>query len=608
MRIVTRLLLIGLFASGLCFYGLVAPLAQQPGTVTVRPRVAAAQPGVPEVKVTVDRSRVPDGSEVIFTLSPARIVSDSSYRVTLFFGDGKRQVVRQAKVTHVYPQSGTYTYAVLVEAEKRSTPSPTPVSPIPNVKLSASPTSAEVNRPVSFAAQLSHRYPNLKYRFVFGDGSDTGWQDDAKAAHSYRSANTFKAYVDIGVFSNGAVKQAGGSERESIKVTEPSRPVNASVKLSANPTSIDAGKSVAFAARASSQTPNAKYRFDFGDKSATDWQASPRATHRYNTAGKYSARIDLRVANGTVSDTATIEVNETAGKATVDLKVIPATAPLGMPILFQAAPSSTSAKAVYRFNFGDGSAPTGWSADPVQTHLYAGARNYAAFAEMAISGSEPVASGKKRVRITSIGPIPNTNGNQNSNSNRNANSNSAPRSNTNGDQNSNSNRNANSNSTPRSNANGNQNSNSIRNANVAGETNANGTSNAGGTPNSNANSQANANRNANANSTGVINSNANVSPVATQNPQGAGTAASTDWWKYAIIAAIILFALYQGYSYFYAPRPTFVPHFDPGDSKVGAGKPLSIDLQVDVDPNISAGEVRVDTQGNSLIKSKRIEP
>jgi hypothetical protein len=69
-----------------------------------------------------------------------------------------------------------------------------------------------------------------------------------------------------------------------------------------------------------------------------------------------------------------------------------------------------------------------------------------------------------------------------------------------------------------------------------------------------------------------------------------------------------LFAAYQAHSYFFAPRPTFVPHFDPGDSKVGAGQPLSIDLQMDVDPNISAGEVRVDTQGNSLIKSKRIEP
>ena len=72
--------------------------------------------------------------------------------------------------------------------------------------------------------------------------------------------------------------------------------------------------------------------------------------------------------------------------------------------------------------------------------------------------------------------------------------------------------------------------------------------------------------------------------------------------------AVILFAAYQAFSYFFAPRPTFVPNFDPGDSKVAAGSPLSIDLQMDVDPNIRDGDVRVDTDGKSLIKAKRIEP
>ena len=539
MRIVTRLLLNGLLACGVSFYACVIQFAQQPGTVTVRHRVTATQPGGPEVKVTVDRNSVPAGSEVIFALAPARIVSDSRYRVTLFFGDGRRQVVRQAKISHVYSQSGTYTYSVLVEPEKQSapTPTPTPVPPVPNVTLSASPTSVEVNRAVNFSAQLSRRHQGLKYRFVFGDGSDTGWQDNAEATHSYRAANTFKAYVDIGVFSNGSVKQAGGSIRESIKVTEPPRPLNASVK----PT----------------------------------------------------------------SDTTTNEVREPAGKFTVDLNVIPATLPLGVPVLLQAVPSAASAKTAYRFNFGDGSAPTSWSSDPLQTHIYSAAGNYSAFVEMAISGREPKASGKKRVRVIPIGPISNTNGNRNANTGNNANSNSTPRSNTNGG------------------------ANSIRNATVTGSTNSNGNSNANSQVNANTDSAANVNSNINANanssssgsrnanrnanSTGATNTNAralnaSASPAASQNPQPAATGESTGWWKYLIIAAIILFAAYQAYSYFFAPRPTFVPHVDPGDSEVGAGKPLSIDLQVDVDPNIRDGKLTVDTQGKSLIESKRIEP
>jgi PKD domain len=547
MRIATRLLLIGLFASGLSFYVGIAPLAQQPGTVTVRPRVTASQ----------------------------------------------------------------------------SRPTPTPLPPVPNVKLSASPTSVEINRPVSFSAQLSRRYQNLKYRFVFGDGSATGWQDEAKATHSYRAANTFKAYVDIGVFSNGSVKQAGGSARESINVAVPPRPVPAEVKLSASPASIDSGKSVTFRARASAPSPNAKYRFDFGDKSATAWQANPAATHRYRAAGKYSARVELRVASTsnaspTASDSTTIEVTEPVGKTTIDLRVIPAAVPLGVPILFQAVPSTASAHAVYRFNFGDGSAPTEWSADPIQPHVYKAARSYAAFAEMAISGNPPVNSGRKQVRVTSIGPVDNPNRNQNSNSGNQANSNATPRSNTNGNtnRNTNSNRNANANGswsvTGETNSNGNPNTagNINSNANSRANVNANSLANANSHigANTNGNSRGNRNANANANSAGATNSNANFSPAPTQNPEGAESGASTDWWMYAIIAAVILFAAYQAFSYFFTPRPTFEPHFDPGDSKVAAGKPLSIDVQMDVDPNIRDGEVRVETEGKSLIKAKRIEP
>jgi hypothetical protein len=443
MRTATRLLLIGLFASGLCFYVGIAPLAQQSGTVTVRPRVTTIQ----------------------------------------------------------------------------SRPTPTPLPPVPNVKLLVSPTSVEINRPVGFSAQLSRRYQNLKYRFVFGDGSDTGWQDDARATHSYRTANTFKAYVDIGVVSNGSVKQAGGSARGSINVAGPPRPVTVGVTLSGSPASVESGKSVTLTARGSARLPNAKYRFDFGDKSATGWQANPSAAHRYRVAGKYSARVELRVASTasapqTASDSTTIEVNEPVGKTTIDLRVIPATIPLGIPILFQAVPSTASARAVYRFNFGDGSAPTQWSADPIQAHIYQAARSYAAFAEMEIPGSTPVTSGRKQVRVTSIGPVHNTNGNQDSNSGNNANSNATPRAKTNRD--SNSNRKANSNGTwsvtGETNSNGNSNTagniNANSQANVSASSLANGNSQNG--TNTNINHRGNRNANANVSSTETTKSNANL--------------------------------------------------------------------------------------------------
>jgi PKD repeat protein len=568
------LLLIVLLAFGLFFPTGLLTSAQQPGTVNVRPRVASAQPGMPEVKATVNRDKVPVGEEVTFTLSPARIVTDPRYRVTLFFGDGKRQVMHQAKITHPYPKAGTYTYSILVEQEKQPTPTPTQTATTPTVSLTATPETVEVNRLVNFSAQLSRRYPNIKYRFVFADGSDSGWQDSSNATHSYRSPNTYKAYVDIGVYSNGSTRQVGGSPRQAVKVTE-SRSVTR-VELSASPTSVEKGKPVTFNARLNPQSANARYRFDFGDKSPpTNWQASSQTTHRYKSDGKYSARVEVRRAtpnSATISDSIAIQVSDR--ESTIDLKVIPGSVLAGIPVFFEAVPSAANTNARYRFDFGDGSATTAWSSSRYQTHSYISAGRYPAFVEMAESVNEPIrpsaVSEKKSVRVTEISVTNNTNDNGNNNSGGNLNSNSTPQTNANNNGNVNATGNINSNVNGNANANGNRNGNGNGNANSVGSTNAN---------------------------------SASPSPTI---PSG-GDTESSNWWKYLIILIVLLLAGYQAYSYFFAPRPTFVPHVDMGDASVDADNPLAINMQMDVDPNVAGGEFTIDTEGNSLIKSKRIE-
>lgn len=607
MRIAARLLLILPLALGLYLPASLLTSAQQPGTVNVRPRVTTPQPGIPEVRANVDRNRVPLGQEVTFTLSPARIVSDPRYRVTLYFGDGKRQVMRQAKISHLYPQTGTYTYSILVEAEKQPTPTPTPTS-VPTVKLTVNPTAVEVNRPVNFSAQLSRRYPNIKYRFVFADGSDSGWQDSSNATHSYRSPNTYKAYVDIGVYSNGSTKQVGGSEREAIKVTE-SRSANATVKLSANPSSVDTGKPVTFNARLNPQSANARYRFDFGDRSpATNWQTSSQTTHRYKSAGKYSARVEARQATPntqTISDSTTIQVSNAAdAKPTVDLKVVPGSVLVGLPVFFEAVPSAANANARYRFDFGDGSATTAWSSSRYQTHSYKAAGSYSAFVEMAASGNEPsVASGKKRVRVDAI-PTNNTNDNQN-NQNGNRNNNQNGNANTNSTR---PNNNGNVNAPGNTNTNGNRNANANANANSFGSVNGNVNSNVNANGNLNQNANVNGNRNGNSNGSGNLNANGNLNQNSTPVVPPTGQTEPSNWWKYAILLVILLLGGYQAYSYFFAPRPTFVPHVDVGDATVDADNPLAINMQMDVDPNVANGEFKIDSEGNSLIKSQRTEP
>jgi PKD repeat protein len=276
------------------------PLRQQPNTVNIRPRVAAAQQGVPTVQITVDKSRVPVNETVVFTLTPGSVVSDARYVVTIDFDDGSpRSVTRQTEIVHQYGAPGIYTVTVSVKSAG-SSPNPGPDPRVPRVSLFAAPTTVEAGRPVTFTARLSFSYPDIKYRFVFGDGIQTDWQDKPETTHAYLTANRYQAYVDIGGSTKGAVKQMGGSTRQPIQVTQP--PVGA-VDLIAEPSPVEAGRSVNFTARIASRDPNTRYRFFFGDSSpSSGWQNSPQTTHTYPVAGIYPAYVQIGLYdNGPIS-------------------------------------------------------------------------------------------------------------------------------------------------------------------------------------------------------------------------------------------------------------------------------------------------------------------
>jgi len=127
--------------------------------------------------------------------------------------------MRQPQTVHIYQANGNYTYSILVRpvggcgATSTSTP-----FPIPDVRLILTPSSVDVNQPVTFVAELSSPARNFSYRFVFDDGSKTEWQTEPKATHAYSIPKTYRAYVDIGLPMNGVIKQLGGSKRHTITV------------------------------------------------------------------------------------------------------------------------------------------------------------------------------------------------------------------------------------------------------------------------------------------------------------------------------------------------------------------------------------------------------
>ena len=249
---------------------------QQTPTVTLRPSATVSDPNVPSVRVTVDQQRVPLGTLVNFSLSPVTIVGDHRYVVTLYFGDGQRQVMRQAATTHLYQAVGNYTYSVAVKSA---------AADVPRVDLSATPVPARPGQAVTFTARPSGPYPNLQYRFDYGDGIQSTWQVSAVAEHTYARPGNYSAFVDIG---NGP-QRIGGSLRKQITVTAPAL----SVSLNATPLSAQARRPVIFNAKVSPNVVNATYQFTFGDGAPPVVQTSPQVQHVYKNSGSYRAFVKV---------------------------------------------------------------------------------------------------------------------------------------------------------------------------------------------------------------------------------------------------------------------------------------------------------------------------
>jgi len=275
-----------------CSFPLTA-VGQQPQSVVLQPgSTSSSNANVPQVHVSADQQRVPLGTLVNFTLSPATLANDRRYVVTLLFGDGQRQVMRKAQITHLYQAVGTYTYSVAVTQSQNNNAN----DKIPSVGLTASPQDARAGEVVKLTALPSGPYPNLQYRFFYGDGSASSWQSSANSDHLYQRAGNYFAYVDIG---NGT-QRLGGSARKQIAISS-SRPLT--VSLTATQTA-RVGRPVAFNARAFPTSANAKYQFNFGDGQQTLWQVNPLAQHVYKTGGSYSAYVQVSQSDNAGNATA----------------------------------------------------------------------------------------------------------------------------------------------------------------------------------------------------------------------------------------------------------------------------------------------------------------
>lgn len=525
------------------------PIPQDPRSVTIQPAAGGTSRG-PAVIVSVDKKRVRIGETVRFTLTPANLVTNPQYSVTIDFGDGRRREVNQASISYQYRATGHYKVFASVVAPARAYGDDDNNVRVPSVTLSAAPRSQAAGRAVAFRAQIASRYPNLKYRFTFADGTQTEWQDSSETAHSYKTAGTYLAYVDIGGVKNGRVQRLGGSVRQPIQVlAAPFGPA----ELFASPAPVEAGKSVTLNARVASTDPNVRYRFAFGDGSRVGaWQNSSQTKHRYSASGTYPAAVDIGMATGgTVQQMASarrsVEVLPVASeRIAVTLNASPTSIEPGNSVTFTAQADSSANQLRYRFFYGYGSSSSGWQSNPQTVHKYSEAGNYPVYVEATgTSNGRQLAvarSGTSEISVTSslaVTPSPST----------------SP-------------------------------------GNPAGPTTQTfppgDVGQTGGDQNKQTSSEVNSSR---------------TSTFLTS----IADAARRNWWKLLLVLALLL-AAYKLLMPLLKPATSFRAITDPGGSELeGGAQGLNIDSRVILRPNIAEGKYLVFTDGPHVVKNIRRE-
>lgn len=563
MKIPRPNLIVALLAvlSSLPFVVSSAAVGQDANTVDIRTTAPPARRGFLAADVSVERNRVHVGETVTVKLVAPAGISRPLFIVS--FGDGNKQETTKTQIDHRYGKVGHYDVYAWVTQTKDPPPRL-------SVSLSANPKLVQETRPVKFNAQLKPDYPGIKYRFVFGDKADTGWQDQSETAHAYDIAGTYMAYVDIGGLDNGSFTFLSRSARQPIQVT--SAPL-VSVDLSITPSQVEVAESATFTALSTTRDPNTRYRFVFGDSSSpTGWQVSSQVPHAYDSAGTYFAYVEIstgRIGIGGPSIRSarkSVQVVEPQ-RVSVELEVNPAKVETEKQVTFAARTNSSDRNIKYRFSYGDGSS-SDWQTIPRSRHKYYPAGDYFAYVEAGLANNNQavkVLDTSKKIQVTvtaSATPTPTP----------------TPTPTT---------------PTPTPTPVGSPTSSpgASPNSSPVGSPGSSPGSSPGGSPSL---------------SPGVT---PTLSPGSSPPfpPAGPTDAGKFPWW-YLLIALLIVGAGYWAFKALFVPRPTFRSCMDGGKCEVDQeGKPLAIESQILLKPNIADGQYLVGTNEGNLIQSVRRE-
>ncbi len=176
---------------------------------------------------------------------------------------------------------------------------------LPVAKIGANPTSGIAPLTVQFSGSNSSDADGkiVEYNWDFGDGSNgTG----ISTSHTYTKKGLYTVVLTVKDDKGGT-----NTAHVAISVDENKAPT---AKLDANPTTGFAPLEVDFDGSESSDPDGdaLTYRWDFGDGSAVQENNSDLATHTYEKAGTYTAKLTVKDTKGATSTPAQVTIKAEA--------------------------------------------------------------------------------------------------------------------------------------------------------------------------------------------------------------------------------------------------------------------------------------------------------
>lgn len=270
------------------------------------------------------------------------------------------------------------------------------------LKLTAEPGTVAVGKTVRVEARLDTRASAAaEYRFDLGDGTVTPWARPWQTVHAYRTPGryTLTSAARLGT------RVVAESEPITVVVLR-SEPEN-TLTLKADRDHAVPGEEIRFAAVASRRLPGARFQFEFGDRTASDWQPEPEITHSYDREGSYEVRVRLRTASGVplVSGPLIIAVRPPRPQAlAVTLSCERTRLTTQQPLICEAGYSPRrDGEVSYAFSFGDGTT-SNWQQLATVRHNYSDPGEYPLVARVRVGSAAAGESPATIVTVTRVSP------------------------------------------------------------------------------------------------------------------------------------------------------------------------------------------------------------